>query len=108
MLEASQGKGFSIYGLLAFIRAKILLLKYEGYTYEQIADKLDVCLSTVKSCVQRFLNVDIDTALNDRKGYGRESEISDSDITWVIHRACERKTVGMRQNSGIPPVLSIP
>lgn len=73
-----------------YIRAKILLLKYEGYTYEQIADKLDVCLSAVKSCVQRFLNADIDTALNDRKGRGRKPEISDSDITWVINRACER------------------
>ena len=39
-----------------YIRAKILLLKYDGYTYEQIADKLDVCLFSVKSCVQRFLN----------------------------------------------------
>lgn len=36
-----------------YIRAKILLLKYDAYTYEQIADKLDVCLSAVKSCVQR-------------------------------------------------------
>ena len=25
-----------------YIRAKILLLKYDGYTYGQIADKLDV------------------------------------------------------------------
>ena len=73
-----------------YIRAKILLLKYDGYTYEQIADKLDVCLFSVKSCVQRFLNGGLDTALNDRKGRGRKPEISDSDITWVINRACEK------------------
>lgn len=73
-----------------YIRAKILLLKYDGYTYEQIADKLDVCLFSVKSCVQRFLNGGLDIALNDRKGRGRKPEISDSDITWVINRACEK------------------
>lgn len=73
-----------------YIRAKILLLKYDGYTYEQIADKQDVCLSAVKSCVQRFLDGGIDAALNDRKGRGRKPEISDSDVTWVIDRACER------------------
>lgn len=73
-----------------YIRAKILLLKYDGYTYKQIADKLDVCLFSVKSCVQRFLNGGLDTALNDRKGRGRKPEISDSDITWVINRACEK------------------
>lgn len=73
-----------------YIRAKILLLKHDGYTYEQIADKLDVCHFSVKSCVQRFLNGGLDTALNDRKGRGRKPEISDSDITWVINRACEK------------------
>lgn len=68
----------------------ILLLKYDEYTYEQIADKLDVCLSAVKSCVQRFLDGGIDAALHDRKGRGRKPEISDSDITWVINKACKR------------------
>lgn len=73
-----------------YIRAKILLLKYDGYTYEQISDKLDVCLSSVKSCVQRFSDGGIHAALYDRKGRGRKPEISDSDITWVIERACEK------------------
>lgn len=73
-----------------YIRAKILLLKYDEYTYEQIADKLDVCLSAVKSCVQRFLDGGVDAALNDRKGRGRRPEISDSDTAWVIDRACEK------------------
>ncbi len=73
-----------------YIRAKILLLKYDEYTYEQIADKLDVCLSAVKSCIHRFLDGGIDAALNDRKGRGRKPEISDSDIAWVIDRACEK------------------
>lgn len=68
------------------------MLKYDGYTYEQI-DKLDVCLSAVKSCIQKFLNVGINAALNDWKGCGRKPEISDSDITWVINRACERLKV---------------
>lgn len=73
-----------------YIRAKILLLKYDGYTYEQIADKLDVCLSAVKLCIQKFMDGGIDAALHDRKGRGRRREIPDSDVTWVIERACEK------------------
>lgn len=73
-----------------YIRAKILLLKHDGYTYEQIADKLDICLSAVKLCVRKFCEGGVDAAIHDRKGRGRKLEISDADITWVIERACER------------------
>lgn len=32
----------------------------------------------------------VDAALNDHKGHGHKREISDSNITWVIDKACER------------------
>lgn len=73
-----------------YIRAKILLLKHNGYTNERIAYKLDVSLSSVKLCLRKFADGGIDAALNDRKGRGRRREISDSDITWVIDKACEK------------------
>ncbi len=75
-----------------YVRAKILLLKHNGYTREHIAYKLDISLSTVKLCLKKFSDGGVDAALNDRKGRGRKREISDSDITWVIDKACEKPT----------------
>ncbi len=75
-----------------YVRAKILLLKHKGYTREHIAYKLDISLSTVKLCLKKFSDGGVDAALNDRKGRGRKREISDSDITWVIDKACEKPT----------------
>lgn len=75
-----------------YVRARILLLKHEGYTNERIAYKLDISLSTVKLCLKKFSDSGVDAALNDRKGRGRKREISDSDITWVIDKACEKPT----------------
>lgn len=73
-----------------YVRAKILLLKHKGYTSERIANKLDISLSSVKLCLKKFSDGGVDEALNDRKGRGRRREISDSDITWVIDKACEK------------------
>ena len=80
-----------VFKLLLLLGVQVfLLLKYDGYTYEQVADKLDVCLSAVKSCIQRFIAGGVEAALYDRKGRGRRPEISDSDVAWVIERACEK------------------
>ena len=73
-----------------YVRARILLLKHKGYTSERIAYKLDISLSSVKLCLKKFSDGGVDAALNDRKGRGRKREISDSDITWVIDKACEK------------------
>ena len=76
----------------AYVRSKILLLKHKGYTSESIAYKLDISLSSVKLCLRKFSDGGMEAALNDRKGRGRKREISDSDITWVIDKACEKPT----------------
>lgn len=73
-----------------YIRAKILLLKHKNYSSNQIACNLDIAPSTVKLCVKRYAQGGIEAALNDRKGRGRKPEISDTDITWVIDKACEK------------------
>ena len=76
----------------AYVRSKILLLKHKGHTSESIAYKLDISLSSVKLCLRKFSDGGVEAALNDRKGRGRKREISDSDITWVIDKACEKPT----------------
>ena len=73
-----------------YIRAKILLLKDEGYSNEYISDKLDICISAVRLCISKYLSAGIEDALHDKKGRGRPTEISDSDITWVINKACQK------------------
>ena len=73
-----------------YIRAKILLLKSENNSNEYIADKLDVCISVVRLCIDKYNAGGIESALHDNKGRGRKAEITDSDITWVINKACQK------------------
>ena len=73
-----------------FIRAKILLLKARSYSNEYIADKLDISVPTVRLCIDKYNAGGIKSALNDNKGRGRKAEITDSDITWVISKACQK------------------
>ena len=74
----------------AYIRAKILLLKAEGRSNESIADKLDICVTAVRLCLQKYNAGGIEAALQDNKGRGRKAEITDADITWVINKACQK------------------
>ena len=73
-----------------YIRAKILLLKSENNSNEYIADKLDVCISVVRLCIEKYNAGGIESALHDKRGRGRKAEITDSDITWVINKACQK------------------
>lgn len=73
-----------------YIRAKILLLKSEHNSNEYIADKLDICISAVRLCIDKYNADGIESALHDNKGCGRKAEITDSDITWVINKACQK------------------
>lgn len=75
-----------------FIRAKILLLKAESHSNEYIADKLDISVPTVRLCLDKYNSGGIQNALKDAKGRGRKADISDSDITWVINKACQKPT----------------
>ena len=72
------------------IRAKILLLKADNKSNESIADKLDVSISTVRLCLEKFVANGIQAALEDEKGRGRKAEITDADISWVISKACQK------------------
>jgi len=91
-----------------YIRAKILLLKSEGRSNESIADKLDICVSAVRLCIDKYNVGGIESALQDSKGRGRKAEITDADITWVINKACQKpKDFGYSVDYGILPALPV-
>ena len=71
-------------------RARILLLKSEGASNKAIADKLDIGISVVKRCLNKFKENGVEASLCDNKGRGRKVEITDDDITWVISKACQK------------------
>ena len=71
-------------------RARILLLKSEGASNKAIADKLDIGISVVKRCLNKFKENGVEASLRDNKGRGRKAEITDDDITWVISKDCQK------------------
>ena len=73
-------------------RAKMLLLKSEGLSYEAIALKLDVTVPTVRLCLQKYGESGIQSALEDYSGRGRRAEILDDSKAWVINIACQKPT----------------
>lgn len=73
-------------------RAKMLLLKSDGLSYEAIALKLDVSVPTVRLCLQKYNESGIQSALKDYSGRGRRAEIFDDSKAWVINIACQKPT----------------
>ena len=73
-------------------RARILLYKAAGMTFQQIADKLAISTATVRLCISKFQKGGLDAALFDVQRPGRPSEITDDAKAWMIHIACQRPT----------------
>lgn len=73
-------------------RARILLYKADGLSYEEIADKLSISTRTVRLCISKFNEAGVDAALSDNRRTGRPSEISDDAKAWMISVACQRPT----------------
>ena len=70
-------------------RARILLYKADGMTFQQIADKLAISTATVRLCISKFQKGGLDAALFDVQRPGRPSEITDDAKAWMIHIACQ-------------------
>lgn len=66
------------------------MLKSVSRSNEAIADKLDVCVTVVRLCIDKYNTGGIEAALQNNKGRGRKVEITDADITWVINKACQK------------------
>ena len=73
-------------------RARILLYKADGMTFEEIAKKLAISTSTVRLCISKFNKGGVDAALFDIRRSGRPSEITDDAKAWIISVACQRPT----------------
>ena len=64
-------------------RATMLLLAEEGKTLTEIGEKVDFHFSAVKRCLTKYRKGRIEAALNDAKGRGRKSAITDEDKAWI-------------------------
>ena len=71
-------------------RARILLLKSQGFSNENIAEKMDTTVPTVRLCLQKFGDNGLCAALEDSAGRGRKPEIFDDAKTWVVNIAYQK------------------
>lgn len=71
-------------------RARILLLKADGYSIEAIADKVDMNRKSVMLCINKFNEGGIENALFDAPSRGRNAEITDDEKAWIINIACQK------------------
>ena len=71
-------------------RARILLYKADGMTYQEIAEKLAISTATVRLCITKFNKGGVDAAIFDIQRSGRPLEITDDAKAWIISVACQR------------------
>ena len=71
-------------------RAKILLLKADGKTVDEIAEKLDINRKSVLLCLKKYKEGGREKALTAAPGRGRNPEITDEEKAWIINFACQK------------------
>ena len=71
-------------------RARILLYKADGVSFDDIAARLNISKITVRLCISKFNTGGLDAALFDAKRSGRPAEVSDDAKAWIINLACQR------------------
>ena len=70
-------------------RARILLLKADGLSIDDIADKVGLNRKSVMLCLDKYKNGGADNALTDAPGRGCNPEITDDEKAWIISVACQ-------------------
>ena len=73
-------------------RARILLLKADGATIKEIADKVGLDRKSVMLCLTKFEEGGMENALYDAPGRGRNAEITDDEKAYIIDLACQKPT----------------
>lgn len=71
-------------------RARILLYKADGVSFDEIAARLNISKRTVRLCISKFHKGGIDAALSDARRPGRPVEISDDAKAWITSIACQK------------------
>lgn len=71
-------------------RARILLLRADAVSIDDIADKVGLNRCSVMLCLKKFKTGGIENALYDAPGRGRNAEITDEEKAWIINIACQK------------------
>lgn len=71
-------------------RARILLLRADGISINDIADKVGINRCSVMLCLNKFKEGGVENALFDAPGRGRNAEITDDEKAWIINIACQK------------------
>ena len=71
-------------------RARILLLKADGCSVDDIADKVGINRKSVMLCLNKYAEGGVENALFDAPGRGRNAEITDDEKAWIINLACQK------------------
>ena len=71
-------------------RACILLLKADGRSINDIADKVGLNRKSVMLCISKYIDGGVENALFDAPGRGRNTEITDDEKAWIINIACQK------------------
>ena len=71
-------------------RARILLLRADGVSIDDIADKAGINRCSVMLCLNKFKEGGVENALFDAPGRGRNAEITDDEKAWIINIACQK------------------
>ena len=71
-------------------RARILLLKADGYSIDDIAEKVGLNRKSVMLCINKYNDGGVENALFDAPGRGRNAEITDDEKAWIINIACQK------------------
>lgn len=74
-------------------RARVLLLKSESVSIDEIADKVGLNRCSVMLCLKKYKEGGIENALFDTPGRGRNAEITDDEKAWIINVACQKPTI---------------
>ena len=85
-------------------RARILLLRADGVSINDIADKVGINRCSVMLCLNKFKEGGVENALFDAPGRGRNAEITDDEKTWIINIACQKPVIlAIQQKYGHVP-----
>ena len=73
-------------------RARIILLKANGKSIDDIAEKVGMNRNSIMLCLKKYKDGGVENAIYDTPGRGRNPEITDDEKTWIIDVACRKPT----------------
>lgn len=97
----------SIIEVRVYKRARILLMKSKGLSYEDIENKLDLARPSIRLCIDKYLEGGINNALEYKSGRGVKAEIFEDAKLWVVNVACQKpKDFGYSAELWYPALLT--